>query len=193
MLFEAMGIEDNPYLCFSMTEKLNELAKNLSRVPDISGHRKQIRQCIAALRKAQKLWRQLGPMRRSIDEAGFLRINPHATKDDFAIMEADCPFIDDLTPVLEERIQDIDFLIGHHTSDYRKRLITKHVVEPFLDWMDDCGVVPSRKLPRTRVFEALYDVLGLDHPRDRVTEVTIRNAVRRRKKKVSQRVAAANF
>ena len=184
MLFEAMGIEDNPYLCYSMTLKLEELAEHLCNEPRTSSYHKQLGQFVAALRKLQKLWRQLAPMHRSIAEARFLRRNAHADKDVFAIMVADSdpPYLfDDLNPMLKDCIQDIDFLIGH-TGDYRKRLTTKRVIEPFLDLMNDFEVVPSKKLPRSRMFVALFDVLGLE-PRDRVTDVTVRNAARRFKQK----------
>ena len=123
-------------------------------------------------------------MHRSIAEARFLRINPHADKDAFAIVVADSdpPYLfDDLNPMLKDCIQDIDFLIGH-TGDYRKRLTTKRVIEPFLDLMNDFEVVPSKTLPRSRMFAALFDVLGLE-PRGRVTDVTVRNAARRLKQK----------
>ena len=184
VLFEAIGIEDNPFLCFSMRLKLQELAENLWSEPGISSYHKQIQQSVAALRKLQKLWSQLAPMHRSIAEAGFLRSNPHAGRDDFAIMVADSdpPYLlDDLNPMLEDRIQDVDFVI-RHAGDYRKRLTTQRVIEPFLDLMNDFGVVPSKKLPRSRMFVALFDVLGLE-PRDRVTDVTVRNAARRFKQK----------
>jgi hypothetical protein len=123
-------------------------------------------------------------MHRSIAEAWFLRSNPHADKDAFAIMVAgsDPPYLfDDLNPMLEDRIQDIDFVI-RHAGDYRKRLTTKLVIERFLDLLNDFKVVPSKKLPRSRMFVALFDVLGLE-PRDRVTDVTVRNAARRLKQK----------
>ena len=184
MLFEAMGIEDNPYLCYSMTLKLEELAEHFWNEPRISSYHKQIQQSVAALRKLQKLWSQLAPMHRSIAEAGFLRSNPHAGKEDFAIAVADSDpphQFDDLDPMLRDHIQDIEFMI-RHAGDYRKRLTTQRVIEPFLDLMNDFGVVPSKKLPRSRMFVALFDVLGLKS-RDCVTDVTVRNAARRFKHK----------
>jgi hypothetical protein len=61
-------------------------------------------------------------------------------------------------------------------------LVTKGVLEPFLDIMDHFKVVPSKKLPRRRMFEALYNVVGLDRT-DRLSDVSVRNAVRRHKRK----------
>ena len=184
MLFEAMGIEDNPFLCFSMQPKLEELAEHFWNEPRISSYHKQIRQSVAALRKLQKLWSQLAPMHRLIAEASYLRNNPHADKNAFAIVVADSdpPYLfDDLAPMLKDRIQDLEFVI-RHAGDYRKRLTTKRVIEPFLDLMNDFEVVPSKKLPRSRMFAALFGVLGLE-PRGRVTDVTVRNAARRLKQK----------
>ena len=167
-----------------MTLKLEELAEHFWNEPRISSYHKQLRQFVAALRKLQKLWLQLAPMHRSIAEAWFLRSNPHADKDAFAIMVADSdpPYLlDDLNPMLVDRIRDIDFVI-RHAGDYRKRLTTKLVIEPFLDLLNDFKVVPSKKLPRSRMFVALFDVLGLKS-RDCVTDVTVRNAARRLKHK----------
>jgi hypothetical protein len=184
MLYKAMGIDDNPYLCFGLKEQLEEMSANIWSEPRISGSHKELRKFVAALRKLQKLWRQLAPMHRSIAEAGFLRNCPHADRNAFTMVVADSdpPYLfDDLSPMLENLVRDIDVLIDN-TGDYRKRLMTKHVIERFLDIMNDLGVVPSKKLPRSRMFLALFDVLGLE-PRDRVTDVTVRNAERRRKHK----------
>jgi hypothetical protein len=122
-----MGIEDDFHSCFSVRWKLEQLAENYWSEPIILSNHKRTRQCVAALKKLQKIWRQLAPMHRSIAEAGFLRRNPHLDRDDFATLVADSDppsLFDYLNPMLEACIQDIEFLIRHN-RDYRKRLTTK--------------------------------------------------------------------
>jgi hypothetical protein len=56
---------------------------------------------------------------------------------------------------------DIEFLIASQ-RDYRKRELRKLVIEPFLIFLERNGIVPSRKLPRTKMMTALYDWLGVE-------------------------------
>jgi hypothetical protein len=180
-LLEAMGLETYSFLELSL--KVQLLTENFWREPRISSHNKRLRQYLAVLRKEQKLRRELAPVHRPIAEAGFLRMNPSWDKYEFAMMVADMgrgDSLDDLDQTIEGLIQGIQLLLNE--SNYRRRLVTKGVLEPFLDIMDHFKVVPSKKLPRRRMFEALYNVVGLDRT-DRLSDVSVRNAVRRHKRK----------
>jgi len=66
---------------------------------------------------------------------------------------------------------DIAFLLDKE-GDYRKRDITKLVVEPFLRFLERNDVVPSRALPLNRMTTALFDRLDIEEPRP--TDVGIR-------------------
>jgi hypothetical protein len=62
-------------------------------------------------------------------------------------------------------------------DDYRKREVRKQAVEPFLRFLERRGVVPSRKLPRTRMMRALFDWLEIEQTL-RPTEAGVRTIAR---------------
>lgn len=183
-LFKSMGIEDNPFLRLATERHVRELAEKFWSEPRISSYHKQLQGYVDALRKSQELGRKLAPIYHSIAEARFLRNNPHLDKDFFASVVADSDqpsSVDELHTMQEDLAGDIEFLICRG-GDYRKRLTTKLVVEPFLSFLHDFKVERSKKMPRSRMIVAVFDVLELE-PRDRVSDVTVRNAERRLKHK----------
>ena len=58
---------------------------------------------------------------------------------------------------------DIDHWLNTSGDDYRKRVVRKLVVEPFLRLLMEHGITTSRKkLPRTRMFEAMFEWVGVE-------------------------------
>jgi hypothetical protein len=69
----------------------------------------------------------------------------------------------DLVAELTEHRLDIDHWLKTSGDVYKKRDVRKLVVEPFLQLIAEHGITTSRKqLPRKRIFEALFDWLGVE-------------------------------
>jgi hypothetical protein len=70
---------------------------------------------------------------------------------------------DDLVARLTVRGLDIDHWLRTSGDAYRKRDVRKLAVEPFLRLIAERGITTSRKqLPRKRMFDALFDWLGVE-------------------------------
>jgi hypothetical protein len=68
-----------------------------------------------------------------------------------------------VVPVLTTHGLDIDHWLKINTDTYKKRDLRKLVVEPFLQLMAEHGITTSRKQrPRKRIFDALFDWLGVE-------------------------------
>ena len=81
----------------------------------------------------------------------------------------------DLDALIQKRDRGIAFLndnpdvlarlLKRKIGDYRKDTETALVVEPALDLLETIGFTPSKKLPRKAFFDALFDLLGIEHGR----------------------------
>jgi hypothetical protein len=89
---------------------------------------------------------------------------------------------EDVVAVLTAHRLDIDHWLKTTGADYKKRQLSKLVVEPFLDLMVEYEITTSRKqLPRKRMFDALFDWLGVD--RNSLTSKAIDAAAKRPRSK----------
>jgi hypothetical protein len=180
--FKAIDI-DQPFLQSAIGTELQQIASAFWRQfkqPSMGAqNHKKLRQYLRASYKKRALRQALGPaVQHQIIVAGFLQAYPDADAADLSasIAEEQISF-SRLEKDETEHEQDIKFLIalGH---DYRKRLVTKLVVEPVLQLLQENGVKPSRKLPLNRMAGALFDLLGIA-ARDRVSDAAITSAWRR--------------
>jgi hypothetical protein len=70
---------------------------------------------------------------------------------------------DDVVAVLTAHGLDIDHWLKTSRAVYRKRDVRKLVVEPFLQLMAEREIITSRRqLPRKRLFDALFDWIGVE-------------------------------
>jgi hypothetical protein len=142
-----------------------------------AAQRRLLRRFRASTTRRREMRRQLRSIKDDIVMAGQLRRNPHVDEHD---LRASVHWSDDDLEGTEvadyakfEADEDLDiaFLLDKE-GDYRKRDITKLVVEPFLRFLERNDVVPSRALPLNRMTTALFDWLDIEEPRP--TDVGIR-------------------
>jgi hypothetical protein len=172
-LLAAMGIaEDNPFLKVGLGGQLEQIKNEYARrVAQLSKqpNRKLVRQYRAAVTKLLSLAKKVGPdFLAEIDEAGWSRHNPdadvghlHMVVTDWMAEHGEKPR--DLIAELTHHEADIDYWLKTTGEAYKKRDMRKLAVEPFLQLMTEFKVTTSRKqLPRTRIFDALFDWLGVE-------------------------------
>jgi hypothetical protein len=127
--------------------------------------RKLVRQYRAAMTKALALANMIGPdfFANEIEEAGWSRLNPDTDDRTLQTLMADHGHErDDVIAVLTAHGLDIDHWLNISGNVYRKRDVRKLVVEPFLQLMAEREIITSRRqLPRKRLFDALFDWLGV--------------------------------
>jgi hypothetical protein len=115
------------------------------------------------LRLAERIGRDFFAV--EIEKAGWSRQNPHASDRDLMMLVAEYPPERSVIDVLAGQRSDIDHWLKT-TGDaafYRKRVVRKLVVEPFLQLMARQEVTTSSKQrPRKRIFDALFDWLGVE-------------------------------
>jgi hypothetical protein len=170
-LLAAMGIGEStdPFGRFALTQNLEDIERYYARQVAVLGKqpdRKLVHRYRAAITKALALSEKIGPdfFVNDIEKANWSRHNPDA--DDMTLhmlMEEHGDKRDDVVAVLTARGLDIDHWLKASGDDYRKRIVTKLVVEPFLQLMAQHEITTSRKqLPRKRMFDALFDWLGVE-------------------------------
>ena len=99
--------------------------------------------------------------------AGQLRTNPHVDEHDlragvhWSDDDLEGTEVADYAKIEADEDLDIAFLLDKK-GDYRKRDITKLVVEPFLRFLERNDVIPSRALPLNRMMRALFDWLDIE-------------------------------
>ena len=169
-LLTAMGIgkSTDPFSRFALTQDLEEIKRYYAHQVSVSGKqpdRKLVRRYRAAITKVLALSEKIGPdfFANDIEKASWSRHNPDA--DDMTLhmlMEEHDDKRDDVVAVLTVRELDINHWIKTSGDAYKKRIVTKLVVEPFLQLMAQREITASRKQPRTRMFDALFDWLGIE-------------------------------
>jgi hypothetical protein len=129
--------------------------------------------------KRLELRRRFRPIYDDIVVAGCLRANPDADEAKLrAAVQDRQDSTEKIDPAEFEAMEDQDIAAYIDSAgDYRKRLVRKQAVEPFLQFLEKRGVVPSRKLPRTRMMRALFDWLDIEQ-KLRPTEAGMRTIAR---------------
>jgi hypothetical protein len=171
-LFAAMGIaEDDPFLQVGLEGQLEQIKSEYARrVAQLSKqpNRKLVRRYRAAVTKLLSLSKKVGPdFLAEIEEAGWSRQNPNADVGTlYMVMTeaiAEHGHKRDLIAVLTAHGLNIDHWLKTTGETYKKRDVRKLVVEPFLQLMTEHAITTSRKqLPRTRIFNELFDWLGVE-------------------------------
>jgi hypothetical protein len=120
----------------------------------------------AAIAKVLTLSEKIGPhfFGDEIQKAGLLQLNPDI--DDsmlLAVIEERRHDPDRVVEALTSRVSTIDHWFKTSGDTYRKRDVTKLVVEPFLRLMTKYAITTSRRQqPRKRIFDALFDWIGVE-------------------------------
>ena len=177
--FAAIGI-DNPHLTNALETNLQQIAAAFWRqmnIPTVGTQNKKLRQYLRYSRKKRELRHALG-LEQQIVSASILRKNPDADLADISADVAEYRFtLSDLDQDEMQHEADIEFLIGL-SRDYRKRLVTKLVVEPGLILLRENDIKPSRTLPLSRMAHTLFDLIGIAAA-DRVSDATVQRVWRR--------------
>jgi hypothetical protein len=119
----------------------------------------------AAITKVLTLSKKIGPhfIGHEIQRAGLLQLNPDIDDSMLrAVMEEHRHHPDRVVEALTSRVSAIDHWFKISGDTYRKRDVTKLVVEPFLRLMTKYAITTSRKQPRKRMFDALFDWIGVE-------------------------------
>jgi hypothetical protein len=182
-LLAAMGIEDNPYIRYPLNQDLEEIERGYAvAVSGKQPDRKLVHRYRAAITKVLALYETIGPdfFSNEIQKAYWSRGIPDANDSVLHMLMADHGReLDDVVAVLTGHRLDIDHWLKTSGGAYRKRYVRKLVVEPFLELMAERKITTSRKqLPRKRMFDALFDWLGVE-PKFRPSRAAI-NAVAKR-------------
>jgi hypothetical protein len=188
-LLTAMGMDKaNPFSRSALTQDLRGIESAFTRAVAVSGKqpdRDVVKQYSKAIAKLQTLSGKIGPdfFSNEIEKAGWSRHNPHLDDSMLrAVMDDHRHEREDVVAVLTAHRLDIDHWLKTTGADYKKRQLSKLVVEPFLDLMVEYEITTSRKqLPRKRMFDALFDWLGVD--RNSLTSKAIDAAAKRPRSK----------
>jgi hypothetical protein len=172
-LLAAMGAAKlNHFSRAALIEDLKQIEREYARrIVQLNKQpsRKLVRRYRAAVTKLLSLSKKIGPdFLAEIEEAGWSQQNPGV---DVGILHA--AFTEhiaehghkrlDLIAVLRTLGSDMDHWLKTTGDAYKKRYVTKLVVEPFLQLIAKQRITTSRKqLPRKRMFDALFDWLGIE-------------------------------
>jgi hypothetical protein len=177
-LLEALG-DMNPFLQHGISIEISKIATSYRASygqPTVSQTIHLLKQFLAIRASERKVWNQLAPVHRAIHAAGYLKESPELEESELLEMLAtSAGWWNDLDDTANARDLDIEFLIKNpnrlsrllnrsHQKDYRKRLESAVVVEPFLRLLKNYGVVSTRARPLTKMLEALYLVIGIKNP-----------------------------
>ena len=171
-LLEAMGFGQSAdpfdqFTRFGLTPNLEEIKRYYERYVSVSSQpdRKLVIRYRAALEKLLTLSKKIGPdfFATEIEKAGWAQANPDADEMTLNMLVEEHGDGRNIVDRLTTHALNIDHWLKTSGDDYRKRVVRKRVVEPFLRLMMEHGIITRRKqLPRTRMFEALFDWVGVD-------------------------------
>jgi hypothetical protein len=172
-LLATMGVDSlNPFSLAVLREGLKDIEREYERrVAQLNKqpNRKLVRQYRAAVTKHLSLSKKVGPdFLAEIEEAGWSRQNPGV---DVGILHE--AFTEHIAELGHKRLDLIALLTEHELDVYRwlkttgeaykKRYVTKLLVEPFLQLMAKHEITTSRKQrPRKRMFDALFEWVGIE-------------------------------
>jgi len=142
-------------------------------------YHKVLRPFRANTAKRLELRRRFRRIYDDIVVSGYLQANPDADEANIrAAVQDRQDSTEKIDPAEFEAREDQDIAAYIDSAgDYRKRQVRKQAVEPFLQFLEKRGVVPSRKLPRTRMMRALFDWLDIEQ-KLRPTEAGMRTIAR---------------
>ena len=171
-LLEAMGFGQSAdpldhFTRFGLTQKLEEIKRYFARYVSVSAQpdRKLVKRYRATLEKLLTLSEEIGPdfLANEIEKAGWARHNPDADEMTLNMLVEEHSDRRNMVTRLTSHGEDIDHWLNTSGDDYRKRAVRKLVVEPFLRLLMEHGITTSRKkLPRTRMFEAMFEWVGVE-------------------------------
>ena len=169
-LLTTMGMDKaNPFSRAGLTWGLEQIEREFIRAVAVSGKQpnpKLVRRYCAAITKLLTLSSTIGPdfFGDEIERAGLSRLNPDMDDSMLrAVMEEHRHGRDDLVARLTRRRLDVEHWLKITGNSYKRRDVRKLVVEPFLQLMTEFQITTSRKqLPRTRIFDALFNWLGVE-------------------------------
>jgi hypothetical protein len=186
-LLAAIGKGDaNSFERSALVHELDTIKADYSKrrgQPTSGSYNKVLGEFRANTAKRLELRKRFRPVYDDIVFVGYLRSNPDADEDNLrAAVQDRQNSTEKIDPAQFEASEDQDIAAYIDSGgDYRKRQVGKHVVEPFLRFLKKNGVVPTRKLPQTRMMQALFDWLPIEQ-KLRPTDSGIRTIARKLKR-----------
>lgn len=144
----------------------------------IDPKRELLQKLLTKKAEVRALRNQLGDRRYDIDLAGIPRM-----------LEVKLPleeFKEQLTLAASrtlEKLEEIEalnirYLLDSDATNYKKRMLRRLLIEPFLFYLHRAGVVPHpHQLPLSRIMEAMFDWVGIDR-KHRPTNTGVRAIAR---------------
>ena len=188
-LFAAIGKNRTDYFGFIVSE-LETIRSDYSkrRGQLTAAQRRLLRRFRASTTRRREMRRELRSIKDDIVLAGQLRRNPaldvHDLRAGVQWSDDDLEGVADYAKIEADEDQDIAYFLDSK-GDYRKRQVRSLAIEPFLRFLERHGVIPSRKLPLTRMMRALFDWLEIEH-KLRPTKTGIRTIARDRKRRMRE-------
>ena len=149
-------------------------------------HRDLLRKFLANADERRELRRQLAAFKHEL--ARIRRIRLDAIEDDDSRLILTMLTDPEIIARAEETEEGDIKIFLDNADDYRKGPIRKLAIEPFLVFLQNEDVVPSRELPLYHMVKALLDFLGVD-PRRRPTDPGIRSIAHDVKRRFEKRPA----
>lgn len=169
-LLAAMGLDDgDPFSRFALTGELDHIqGRYVEWIAASKGEpdRKLVHRYRDSITKLVMLSEAIGPdfLRNEIETAGWFRQNPDADEKSLHAALADRDHRQrDVVATLTRHGLDIDHWLKTSGEAYRKRMMRKLVVEPFLRVLIEYRITTSRReRPLKRMSDALFDWLGVE-------------------------------
>jgi hypothetical protein len=169
-LMAAMGMSEaaNAYSRYALTQDLEHIERQCARWIAASGKQPDVdlvRSYRKAVTRVLKLSEKIGPdfLANEIEMAGWARNIPDADEQTLHALMADHGHRrQDVVAVLTVHGLDVDHWLDINDDTYRKRELRKRVVEPFLQLMAKHGITSRKQRPRKRIFDSLFDWLGVE-------------------------------
>ena len=144
----------------------------------IDHKRELLQKLLAKKAEVRDLRNQLGDRGEDIRTAGTLRMNKaNLPREEFMeqLRHANSRTLEKLEEI---EALNIKYLLDSDAAKYKKPMLRRLLIEPFLFYLHFAGVVPHpRKLPLSRIMEALFDWVDIDRKR-RPTNTGVRTIAR---------------
>ena len=144
----------------------------------IDHSRELLQKLLANIAEKRDLRNQLGDRGEDIHIAGTVRMNKANLPTEEIMEQLRLANSRTLEKLEEIEALNIKYLLDSDAANYKKPMLRRLLIEPFLSYLHRAGVVPhSRKLPLSRMMEAMFDWVGIDQKR-RPTNTGVRTIAR---------------
>jgi hypothetical protein len=144
----------------------------------IDPKRETLQKLLAKKDEVRDLRNQLGDRKYDVDLAGIPRMLEAKLPLDEFEEQLKLTVSRTLEKLEEIEVLNIKYLLDSDAANYKKPMLRRLLIEPFLSYLHRAGVVTHpQKLPLSRIMEALFDWVDIDRKR-RPTNTGVRTIAR---------------